>query len=83
MYQPLRGAMAQPPEERMKEFSKWVAGYYTHGEVSVSGPAALESRIALESPPPTTANMTPNDLAESTYDPPGEPGGSEEQLAHA
>ena len=52
--------------------------YYAHGDVRTSGVAALESRTALESPPPTITTMTAEDIADSVHSAPGERGGTEQ-----
>ena len=60
-----------------------MVSYYAHGDVRTSGVAALESRTALESPPPTITTMTAEDIADSVHSAPGERGGTEQLLAQA
>ena len=71
------------PEECIPAFNEWIGGYYSHGDVAVSGIDALEDRKALDDPPPSTKTMTNEEYQESTYDPPCEPNGGESLLARA
>ncbi|KAI0365121.1 alpha/beta-hydrolase [Pilatotrama ljubarskyi] len=75
-YQPLYETSVTFPE-RVARFNVWVTGYYAHGDVWAKGADALEYRNALSDPSPTITRMTPEDLAETTYGPPQEEGGSE------
>ncbi|KAI0738064.1 hypothetical protein C8Q80DRAFT_1293718 [Daedaleopsis nitida] len=71
------------PAQKTERFGVWVSSYYAHGDVWTTGPAAVESRNALPSPPATILTMTPEELAESAYSAPGGDGGSEQLLAQA
>ena len=46
-----------PPEERVPTFNKWIAGYYSHGDVAILGIDTLKDRKALGDPPPRTNNV--------------------------
>lgn len=81
-YHPLHDP-ALTPAQKTEKFGVWVSSYYAHGDVWTAGTAAVESRNALPSPPPTLLTMTAEDLAESAYSAPGEEGGSEQLLVQA
>ncbi|KAI0713772.1 Alpha/Beta hydrolase protein [Earliella scabrosa] len=82
LYHPLQDPSLSPAEQTDR-FGPWVVSYYAHGDVRTSGVAALESRTALESPPPTITTMTAEDIADSVHSAPGEHGGTEQLLAQA
>jgi len=62
-----------PPNERPLAFSKWVTGFYTHGDT----PDTLERRTPVDNPPPTILTLTPEELASSFLPQPAGPGGSD------
>ncbi|KAI0774678.1 Alpha/Beta hydrolase protein [Trametes elegans] len=68
-------------EERPKRFAVWITGYYAHGDVWAEGAKALEFRTPLPDPAPTLTRVTPEELAETTYEPVQAPGGSEGLIA--
>ncbi|KAI0648546.1 Alpha/Beta hydrolase protein [Trametes meyenii] len=72
-----------PPTERAARFSEWVTGYFAHGDVFTSGAPALEFRAPLADPAPLLTRLTADELAESTYEPPQAPTGSENLIAQA
>lgn len=81
LYHPLHDPKLTPAE-KVEHFGLWVASYYAHGDVWTLGAAALESRKALQDPPPTIKTLTPEEVAESVHSGPGETGGTEHLLTH-
>ncbi|GJE93983.1 hypothetical protein PsYK624_101500 [Phanerochaete sordida] len=77
-YHPLEDD-AIPPLERPMAFSRWVTGYYTHGD----SPAALERRTPVAEPRPTILNFAPEELAQVFHQGPTGPGGSDLALLRA
>ncbi|KAI0359970.1 hypothetical protein OH77DRAFT_1446728 [Trametes cingulata] len=67
-----------PLEDREGAFTKWVSGYYVHGDTLDT----LERRAYLLSPPPTLSTLTSEDVQRTLCLPPGEPGGSDQVLLH-
>lgn len=65
-----------PPQDRPMAFSKWVSGYYTHG----NSPADLERRRPLDDPPPTILGMTMEEVQSCFHEKPAGPGGSDALL---
>lgn len=62
-----------PVEERPLAFSKWVTGYYTHGD----SPDQLERRTPVSDPQPSILNMTPEEMGSNFSPSPAGPGGSD------
>ncbi|KAI1786400.1 hypothetical protein LXA43DRAFT_1065121 [Ganoderma leucocontextum] len=71
------------PEERVLAFNKWIVGYYSRGDVAISGLGAVEDRKPLVDPPPTIENRIAEEHHELTYDPLCGPNGSVALLAGA
>ncbi|KAI0365122.1 hypothetical protein BV20DRAFT_776935 [Pilatotrama ljubarskyi] len=81
-YHPLHDASLSD-SERLSRFDAWVSSYFDHGDVWTHGAAALEFHTPAADPPSTASRMTAAELAESTYAPPVQPGGSELLLIQA
>lgn len=62
-----------PPLERPLAFSRWVTGYYSHGD----SPDALERRTPVADPRPSILNFAPAELAQVFHEGPTGPGGSD------
>jgi hypothetical protein len=71
-YHPLEDADIPPPE-RAAAFSRWVSGYYTHGDSA----ATLERRVPVDDPRPTILSITPEELQTVFHADVTGPGGSD------
>lgn len=68
-----------PPETRALAFSRWVSGYYTHGD----SPSTLQLRTPEEQPLPSIITMSPLDLQTNFFPEIAGPGGSDLLLLNA